>query len=93
LKQKIYYHQDYTHAIVPLWPIHTGERKTTFAKAYGVKKRWHWEHVEKYSKEHGEPDQNTLRMREMKKNFPPAPYPNPKGTKSGHLEPTQSSPL
>jgi hypothetical protein len=104
LKQKIYYHQDYTCAIVPLWPIHRGERKTTFAKTYGVKKRWSWERVEKYSKEHGEqignmmrthwePDGNTLRMRENEKKLTPTPYPNPKGIKSGHLEPTQSSPL
>jgi hypothetical protein len=68
-------------------------------KAYGVKKRWYWERVEKYSKEHGEqignvmrthwePDENTLRMRENEKKLPPTPYPNPKGIQSGHLEPT-----
>jgi hypothetical protein len=29
----------------PLWPTYIGERRTTFAKAYGVKVRCYGEHV------------------------------------------------
>jgi hypothetical protein len=28
---------------VPLWPIYIGEKRTTFAKAYGIKVRYYWE--------------------------------------------------
>jgi hypothetical protein len=27
----------------PLWPIYTGEKRTTFAKAYRIKVRYYWE--------------------------------------------------
>ncbi len=27
----------------PLWPTNIGERRTTFAKAYGIKARCYWE--------------------------------------------------
>ncbi len=34
------------YGIPPLWPIYMGERRTTFAKAYGIKVRCYGEHVE-----------------------------------------------
>jgi hypothetical protein len=41
-----------------LWPIYIGERRTTFAKAYGIKQRCYWERVEEHSENmmrtHGE---------------------------------------
>jgi hypothetical protein len=33
------------HRVPPLWPSYIGERRTTFAKAYGIKVRWYGEHV------------------------------------------------
>jgi hypothetical protein len=34
--------------IPPLWPTYIGERRTTFAKAYGIKVRCYGEHVEEH---------------------------------------------
>jgi hypothetical protein len=31
-------------SIPPLWLMYVGERRTTFAKAYGIKVRCYWEH-------------------------------------------------
>jgi hypothetical protein len=31
---------------LPFWPNYLGERRTTFAKAYGIKVRCYEEHVE-----------------------------------------------
>jgi hypothetical protein len=31
--------------VPPLWPTYIGERRTTFAKAYGIKVRCYGEHV------------------------------------------------
>jgi hypothetical protein len=42
------------YRVPPLWLcIYTGEKRTTFAKAYGIKVRCYGEHV-------GEPDENPL---------------------------------
>jgi hypothetical protein len=36
------------YTIPPLWPMYRGERRTTFAKAYGIKVRCYGEHVEEH---------------------------------------------
>jgi hypothetical protein len=36
------------HIVPPLWPSYIGERRTTFAKAYGIKVRCYGEHVVKH---------------------------------------------
>jgi hypothetical protein len=33
------------YRVPPVWPTYIGERRTTFGKAYGIKVRWHGEHV------------------------------------------------
>jgi hypothetical protein len=33
------------HGVSPLWPTYVGEKRTTFAKAYGIKVRYYEEHV------------------------------------------------
>jgi hypothetical protein len=33
------------YRVPPLWPTSLGERRTTFAKAYGIKMRCYGEHV------------------------------------------------
>jgi hypothetical protein len=33
------------YIVLPLWPIYIGERRITFAKAYGIKVRCYGEHV------------------------------------------------
>jgi hypothetical protein len=44
-----------------LWPTSiAGERKTTFAKAYGIKVRFYGEHVEEHIEEHMEDFRNIL---------------------------------
>jgi hypothetical protein len=37
----------------PLWPTYTGERRTTFAEAYGMKVRWYGEYVGEYIENFG----------------------------------------
>jgi hypothetical protein len=36
------------YRVPPLWPTYIGERRTTFAKAYGVKARCYGEHIGEY---------------------------------------------
>jgi len=36
------------YRVPPIWPTYTSERRTTFAKAYGIKARCYGEHVGKY---------------------------------------------
>jgi len=43
--------------VPPLWPTYIGERRTTFAKAYGIKVTCYGEHVGEYIESLG----NTLR--------------------------------
>jgi hypothetical protein len=31
------------YGVPPLWPTYAGEKRTTFAKAYGIKVRYYWE--------------------------------------------------
>jgi hypothetical protein len=35
----------FEYRVHPLWPTYIGERRTTFAKAYGIKVRCYGEHV------------------------------------------------
>jgi hypothetical protein len=37
-----------TSRVPPLWPSYIGERRTTFAKAYGIKVSCYGEHVEEH---------------------------------------------
>jgi hypothetical protein len=37
----------------PLWPTYTGERRTTFSEAYGMKVRWYGEYVGEYIENFG----------------------------------------
>jgi len=37
-----------TCRVPPLWPIYVGERRTTFAKAYGINVRCYWELFEEH---------------------------------------------
>jgi hypothetical protein len=55
-------------SVPPLWPIYIGERRTTFAKACGIKKRCYWEHVRENNqnmrnklKTWGETNENLIR--------------------------------
>jgi hypothetical protein len=36
------------HSVPPVWPTYMGERRTTFAKAYGMKVRCYGDHVGEY---------------------------------------------
>jgi hypothetical protein len=38
------------YRVPPLWPTSPGERRTTFAKAYGIKMRCYGEHVGEHMK-------------------------------------------
>jgi hypothetical protein len=62
------------YRFLPLWPTYIGERRTTFAKAYGIKVRCYGEHVEEHLgnlrnilRTHGEPGEN-----EKKPPLPPS---------------------
>jgi hypothetical protein len=39
--------------VPPFWPIYKGERRTTFAKKYRIKKRCCWEHFGEHSENIG----------------------------------------
>ncbi len=45
---------------LPIWPMYIGERRTTFAKAYGIKVRCYGEHVGGAHWELGEDIQNLM---------------------------------
>ncbi len=47
-----------------LWPTYIGERRTTFAKAYGIKVRCYGEHIGNRMGTHWELKGNTLGTRE-----------------------------
>jgi len=36
------------YGVPPLWPSYIGERRTTFAKTYGIKVRCYWELFEEH---------------------------------------------
>jgi hypothetical protein len=70
------------YRVLPLWPTCQGERRTTFAKAYGINVRCHWELLEEHVRNLG-----TLcvedhpRSKKRKKKLPskvdcPLPTPN-----------------
>jgi len=40
------------YRVPSLWPTYLGERRTTFAKAYGIKLRCYGEHVGEHVEEH-----------------------------------------
>jgi hypothetical protein len=55
------------YGVSSLWPTYTGERRTIFTKAYGIKVRCYGEHV-------GEHIGNQGKMKK-KKSSPPHPHP------------------
>ncbi len=71
------------YKVPPLWPSSIGERRTTFAKAYGIKVRCYGENVGEHIGNlgnilgtHWELKRNTLGTREKwKKSFPTCPPP------------------
>ncbi len=69
----------------PLWPIYIGVKRTTFAKAYGIKKkvilRTCWGNITRTWGRNWEHDGNPLGTTENEKK---PPHPNPKGKKVGH---------
>jgi hypothetical protein len=53
------------YIVPPLWPSYIVERRTTFAKAYGIKVRCYGEHVGEHIGNLGNPlGRNTLGTRE-----------------------------
>ncbi len=80
--------------VPPLWPSYIGERRTTFAKAYGIKVRWYGEHVGEHIGNletmlgiQWEHIRNTLGTRKNEKNPPSSLLQNLKGKKA---RPTKS---
>jgi len=82
------------YKIPPLWPTYIAERKTRFAKTYGIKVRCYGEHVEEHNgnlknlmKSHWKLERNIVKThweprKNEKKSFPP----ELKKKKARHLE-------
>jgi len=73
------------YIVPPLWPSYIGERRTTCAKAYGIKVRCYGEHVGEHIENMWEPIENLKgtywehigNQGKMKKNPWPPPAPPP----------------
>jgi hypothetical protein len=78
----------------PLWPTYIGERRTTFAKAYGIKVKYYGEYVGEHNgnlknlmRSHWELERNIVKTHwEPRKNEKKIlPFPNLKRKKEGIL--------
>ncbi len=89
-------------SVHPIWPSYIGERRTTFAKAYGIKVSCYGDHVGEHIGNLGkilgtwwEPtgnfkwthwEQGENEKKQKKNSFPTTPTQNLKGRKARHLE-------
>jgi hypothetical protein len=61
------------YRVPPLWPTYQGERRTTFAKAYGINVRCHWELFEEHKNFHQKSTVHFPHQTQLEKIIPPSP--------------------